>query len=131
MGKNVLNNDIILRSWAVLLRYYTGSELVSFIQFDQVQMSAIDGITTRSGDNAEENRASFLHYRVLDGWGLEETHVHESQLDNAIGTSNTAVHLSEDLYDSWVNNSTQGAPHVLKDSSYRSDVGLCSAFDGL
>lgn len=98
----VADEESVLSCWAVLLRSYTGSDLVSFVEvFDQHDVQLDDG-DSRLEIRLTRIEARLVQYQISDSLALKHVRVAKSQLpwgySSEIQLVNTAVRFREELY---------------------------------
>lgn len=99
--ETVLDQDTVLRSWAILLGSYTRSELVSFAELYELEFPQVDTQDSKPKASSLRIETCLLRYRIRDQSGLpilaNKTQISEKTYSE-LGLVNTAIWLSEDLY---------------------------------
>lgn len=100
--ETVLDQDVILISWALLLNSYTRSELVSFAELYEPEsfQANVEGLTPNASSRRIETR--LLRYRLPDQWELQNILANMTPVfktaHSELGLVNTAIWLSEDPF---------------------------------
>lgn len=101
IGKTLLDRTAILRSWAVLIRCYTGTALVFFAELydSNVAEANNEWVAPDAGNVGDAIR--ILQYRLSDSLELQCISEDDSHLHGEAATErrivNTAVHISGDF----------------------------------
>ena len=100
-GKSLVDRDAILRSWAVLVRCYTGTELVSFAELYDSYIVEANNERVGSDAGGVGDAIRVLQYQLSDS--LELQHISEDDLHiHGEATAeqrlvNTAIHITRDF----------------------------------
>ena len=100
-GKTLLDANAILRSWAVLLRCYTGTDLVSFARLYHSHIAEANNERAGPDTGGVGDAIRILQYQLSDSLELQHISEDDSHIHGKTTTErtivNTAVYIFEDF----------------------------------
>ena len=98
IGKTLLDRNAILRSWAVLIRCYTGTRLVFFVESYNYHIAEANNQRLGPDTGSVGDAFRILQYQLSDDLELQRISDDGSHLHGEVATerriTNTAVHIS-------------------------------------